>query len=67
MPHTLDVVAVRDPDSMRCAQEVLRHLLDLPAIADRDGSIVAVGIVVNGLLVALETFHEGKEICGTLR
>lgn len=36
--------------------------LNLPAVADRDGAVVAVGIIVDRLLIALETLHKRNEI-----
>lgn len=59
---TLDVVTEGDPKSVCSTQEVMRYLLNLPAVADRDGAVVAVGIIVDWLLIALETLHKRKEI-----
>ncbi len=47
---------------MRGTKEVLSYRLDLSAIADGDGSVVAVGVVVHRLLVVLKTFHEGEKV-----
>ena len=47
---------------MRRTEEVLRYRLDLSTIADSDGPVVAVGVVVRRLLVVLEALHEGKKV-----
>ena len=47
---------------MRSAEEVLGDRSDLSTVADCDGAVVAVSIVVDWLLVVLETLHKRYEV-----
>ena len=49
-------------DGVRRTEEVLSHGLNLSAVADSNGTVIAVSVVVYRLLVVLQTFHEGKEV-----
>ena len=53
-----------DANGVGSTQEVLSDRGDLATIADRDGTVVAVGVVVRRLLVVLETLHERQEVVG---
>lgn len=44
------------------AKEVLRNRHDLTTITDGNGTIVSVGVVVDGFLVILETLHDRQEV-----
>ena len=53
-PDMKRLTAERDADRVRSSQEILSEGGNLTTIADGDWSVVAVGIVVDGLLVVLE-------------
>ena len=47
---------------MRGPKEVLGDGGNLSTIADSDGTIIAVRVVVGGLLVVLKALHERKKV-----
>ena len=61
----MNVVAIRDTKSVRSAEEVLRDRLDLPSVGDSNGPLVAVGVIVDRLLIPFKALHERKQVCPT--
>lgn len=47
---------------MGSTEEVLCDRSDLSTVADRNGTIITVGVVVGRLLVVLETLHERQKV-----
>lgn len=52
------LTAVRNADGMSCPQKVLSNRHNLSTIADSNGAVVAVSVIVARFLVVLEPLHE---------
>ena len=63
MRRTEKRTAVGNSDGMRGPQEVLSDRSDLAAVADSNGTVVSVGVVIAWLRVVLETLHEREKVC----
>lgn len=63
LKRTLNIITVGNANGVSGPQEVLSNGHDLAAIANSDGAVVTMGVVVAWFLVVLQTLHEWQEVC----